>query len=105
FVWVKSIENVGQTISDVLRRELLPWHHPWQPVPGDPPSGKRRTEFYEWLLDLEPTDRLIRYGCDRYFNKLVKRPRTIRAKVKKRRRYPFWLQPYMFGNGRPDPNS
>jgi hypothetical protein len=41
---------------------------------------------------------LIRYGCDRYFNKLEnKKPRTFRATVRKPRPYPYHLKKYMFG--------
>jgi hypothetical protein len=58
----------------------------------------QRREFYRWLLGLSPGARIIRYGCDRYFNKLEKRSRPIRAKIKKKRPYPYWLQHYFFGS-------
>jgi hypothetical protein len=48
-------------------------------------------EFYRWLLGLTPDARMIRYGCDRYFNKLEKQPRMLEPKVRKKRPYPYWL--------------
>ena len=52
-------------------------------------------EYYQWRLALPANSCLIRYGCDRYFNKLAKEPRSI--KEPKKRRYPSWLVPFMFG--------
>ena len=96
-VRVMPVEHLGQTISRVLRRDLQAWQHPWDAaLDGSPPTKPERTEFYTWLLGLVPGDRLFRYGCNRYFNKLAKPPRKIR--VPKKRPYPAWLQGWMFGN-------
>jgi len=99
FVRITKVENLGQTISDVLRADLQGWQHPWSPD-GAPvkPKKARREEFYQWLLSVSFGERLIRYGCDRYLNRLNKKPRTVRAKIHKPRPYPTWLIPHMFGN-------
>jgi hypothetical protein len=84
-------QDVGQAISNVLQRDLDVWKG------FSTPKAKRRAEFYKWTLNLPVDARIIRYGCDRHFNKLHKKPRTIRPKVHKKRPYPYWLQRYMFG--------
>jgi hypothetical protein len=53
-------------------------------------------EYYQWRFALPANICLIRYGCDRHFNKLAKEPRLI--KEPKKRPYPEWLTPFMFGN-------
>jgi hypothetical protein len=99
YVAVTKVENIGQTISDVLGADLKGWQHPFWPD-GSPakPTKAHREEFYQWLFSLPLGERMIRYGCDRHFNHLHKKPRTIRPKVHKPRPYPTWLIPHMFGN-------
>ena len=99
YVRITEVENVGQAVSDVLKADLRGWQHPFWPD-GCPakPRKAHREEFYQWLLSLPFGERTIRYGCDRYFNRLNKKPRTIRPKIRKPRRYPVWLIPHMFGN-------
>jgi hypothetical protein len=100
-VRVMPVDNLGQAISRVLRRDLQAWQHPWQPWLDCPrPTKQNRLEFYTWLLGLAPDARLGRYGCDRYFNKLAKTPRTLRPP--KKRPYPYWLERRMFGNHPPN---
>ena len=100
-VRVMPVDNLGQAISRVLRRDLQAWQHPWQPWLDCPrPTKQIWLEFYTWLLGLAPDDRLVRYGCDRYFNKLAKTPRTPRPP--KKRPYPYWLERWMFGNHPPN---
>ena len=98
-VGITEVEKIGQAISDVLKADLRGWQHPFWPD-GSPakPRKTHREEFYEWLLSLSFGERMIRYGCDRYFNRLHKKPRTIQPKIRKPRRYPVWLIPHMFGN-------
>jgi len=98
FVWVKEIENLGQAVSNVLRQDLEGWQNPYHEPDPWRPKKEQRNEFYAWLLDLSPAARMIRYGCDRYFNKLEKKPRTFQPKVPKGHPYPRWLEPYMYGN-------
>jgi hypothetical protein len=89
---VKETENLGQAISEALRRDLQQWQHPWQKnIIGSEPTEEQRAEFYGWLMTVTPGDRLFRY-----FNKLTKRPRTLKAR--KKHPYPFWLERHMFGN-------
>ena len=102
-VRISEITELGPTISEVIRQDLRGWRHPWQDEldPARPTKAQRR-EFYAWLLGLDPDARIIRYGCDQYFRKLEKKPRPIRAKVHKKRPYPYWLQRYFFGSHRRD---
>jgi len=69
-------------------------------VPQSRPKKVWRAEYYRWLLRLGVGDRMIRYGCDQYFNALKKQPRRIKHKPRKKRPYPGWLKPYMFGGGK-----
>jgi hypothetical protein len=94
--WAKAVTDLAPTINDVLRRDLPLWQHPYSKQLGPRANKTERAEFYAWLLRLNPEERLIRYGCDKYFNRLVKKPRIYRAKLKRKRPYPFWLQPYMY---------
>ena len=99
YVRITEVENVGQAIGDVLKADLRGWQHPFWPD-GSPakPRKAHREEFYQWQLSLSFGERMIWYGCDRYFNRLHKKPRTIRPKIRKPRPYPTWLTPHMFGN-------
>jgi hypothetical protein len=93
-VSIKTVEDLDQTISNVLRRDL----EIWRPQGQDPaPSRGQRLEFYKWLLSLDVRARLIRYGCDHYFNKLAKQPRLFEVKPRKPRPYPYHLKKYMYG--------
>jgi hypothetical protein len=94
---VRNVTDLGSAVSDVLKGDLRLFKHTMSIASASRPNIAQRTEFYEWLLGLPPNARTIRYGCDRYLNKLKKQPRTLRPKVQKKRRYPFWLVPHMFG--------
>jgi hypothetical protein len=97
-VRVRKITKLGPTISKVLRQDLRGWRYPWQDeISPQRPTKAQRREFYSWLIGLSPDARIIRYGCDQHFHKLEKKSRPIRAKVRKKRPYPHWLEPYMFG--------
>jgi hypothetical protein len=99
FLKVKEVTNLGQAISDVLKRDVQGWQHLYQTeITPDRPKKGHRAEYYEWLLDLSPADRVVRYGCDRHFNKLKKKPRLVPVKVRKGHPNPTWLGPYMFGS-------
>jgi hypothetical protein len=98
FLRVKEVTNLGQAIGDVLKRDVQGWQHLYQTeITPDRPKKGHRAEYYEWLLGLNADERVVRYGCDGYFNKLKKKPRLVRVKVPKKRPYPIWLSPYMFG--------
>jgi hypothetical protein len=93
---IDKVQHIGQTISEVLRRDLEPSQHTcyYQPTP----KKAQRTEYYEWVQGLAVGVRMIRYGCDRYFNPLKKQPRVFRPKLPKKRPYPIWLAFHMFGS-------
>jgi hypothetical protein len=102
--YVKALkpQDVGQAIARVLERDPDVWKG------FSPPKAKRRAEFYEWTLNMPVDARVIRYGCDRHFNKLHKKPRICRLKVRKKRPYPRHLEEHMFGRGKwadVDPHS
>ncbi len=90
-VSVQRIKDPKATIDEIANCDLQPWQYEPKPKKAE------RAEFYRWLLRLPPGVRLIRYGCDRYFNELTKRGRTIKAKPRKKRPYPHWLVPHQFG--------
>ena len=95
---VKEVKNLGQAISDVLKRNVQGWQHPYRTeITPDRPKKAQRAEYYEWLLGLKSGERMVRYGCDQHFNKLKKKPRLVRQKIPKKRPYPIWLAPYMYG--------
>ncbi len=97
FLRVKRITNLGQAISDVLKRDVQGWQHLYQTeITPDRPKKSHRAEYYEWLLGLSSDERMVRYGCDRYFNRLKKKPRLVPQK--KKRPSPIWLAPYLFGS-------
>ena len=99
FLRVKKIINLGQTISDVLKRDVQGWQHLYQTeITPDPPKKGHRAEYYEWLLGLSSDERVVRYGCDGHFNKLKKKPRLVRQKVRKGHPKPIWLERHMFGS-------
>jgi hypothetical protein len=91
FTGIEPVKTLGDAISDVLRRDL---EGQW----GFGPKKSHRAEFYSWLVGLRLRARVIRYGCDRYFNKLPKPPRLRLTKIPKRRPKPYWLAPYMYGS-------
>ena len=64
----------------------------WTSVPP-----KIRREYYCWLAGLTPGSRIVRYGCDRYFNPLQKQSHW-KPTIKKGRPYPRWLVPYQYGS-------
>jgi hypothetical protein len=96
-VRVSEITDLGPTISEVLRQDPRGWRHLQDETSPARPTKSQRREFYSWLIGLNPDVRIIRYGCDQYFRKLEKKSRPIRAKVRKKRPYPSWLERYMFG--------
>lgn len=101
-LWAKEIQNLAQTLSGVFDCRFGTWRNPC--VPGEvPPANKeQRTEYYDWALDLRPGERVIRYGCDRYFNRLEKEHRPVRIKARKKHPNPWWLQQYEYGEHDPD---
>jgi hypothetical protein len=97
-IWAKKVENVGQVLSNIFDYRLRQYKDPREANVYWPAKINRASweEYYRWRLPLPTNICLIRYGSDRYFNKLNKEPRKTR--VPKKRKYPEWLIPYMFGN-------
>jgi hypothetical protein len=93
-------QDLPHVISSVLRRDLQLRHHPFEREPWGPtPKRKHRAEFYQWVLRLDAGARMIRYGCDRHFKKLMKKERKPPPpKIPKKRPYPIWLKNHMFGS-------
>jgi hypothetical protein len=97
-IWAEKVENVGQDLSNIFDYRLKPYNDPreagvYRPAKLTMALGE---EYYRWRFPVPTNTCLIRYGCDRYFNKLDKEPRKMRSP--KKRKYPEWLIPYMFGN-------
>jgi hypothetical protein len=99
--WAKEVRNIGPTVNRILKRDLRKWVHPFVGAFDPGPGKARRAEFDRWLLGLDRGDRLIRYGCDRNFNALNKKPRIYRPKIHKKRPYPAHLEAYWFGHQPP----
>ncbi len=99
FLSVREVPNLGQAISDVLKRDVDGWRHPYRTeTTPERPKKRHRAEYYEWLSDLKPGDRIVRYVCDRYFNSLKKKPREVRRKIRKGHPTPIWLHRFWFGS-------
>jgi hypothetical protein len=73
-------------------KSLLPEEADWDGAPNN-----IRRDYYRWLAGLKPGSRIVRYGCDRYFNALHKQSHW-KPTIKKGRPYPRWLVPYQYGN-------
>jgi hypothetical protein len=58
----------------------------------------RQREYLAWLADMKANERLFRFGCDRYFNRLAKIKKPIRVEVGKGHPNPHWLEKYKFNN-------
>jgi hypothetical protein len=98
YLYVNEISDLPNTLLEVLRPGERVWQPPYAAEPSKVPGKKQRAEYYRWLLCLESDERLLRYGCDRYFRPIAKTPRPIVAKVTKPRPNPYWLRPYRFGS-------
>jgi hypothetical protein len=91
FIRVEPVANLSEAISSVMMRDL-------EGRVGTSPKRSHRAEFYRWLLRVPVGTRIIRYGCDRYFNNLVKQSRLRPVKIPKKRPSPRWLAPSMYGS-------
>lgn len=96
-IWIEDVRDSATDLAEVLRTDVCVWQWPGPKADAERPAKKLRSEFYSWQLRILVAQRLIRYGCDRYFNRIIKKPKVITAKPKKPRPYPIWLRPYMYG--------
>jgi hypothetical protein len=93
-----EVDDLPTTLVEVLRPDVRVWQPPRAAEPIKVPAKKERAEFYRWLLRLKADERLFRYGCDQYFRPIVKEPRRVLIRPKKRRPYPEWLARSMYGS-------
>ena len=115
--WAEKVENVAQALSNIFNYGLKSWQDPRDTAGARGESGTKSKwrvtsslfgpadvtralweEYYQWRFALPANICLIRYGCDRHFNKLAKEPRLIKAP--KKHPYPHWLEPYFIGGPR-----
>src|SRR5690349_9754098 len=71
-VWLTKVDHLGASIRSVLSHDLRIWRHPSIDPSKNRPKKATRIEYYAWLLGLTVGARVIRYGCDRYWNDLKK---------------------------------
>jgi len=87
-------------LSEAIKRTFATGFEWWGETIALSKKEKQRlkTNYLSWLFSQKPDERVIRYGCDRHFNKLKKKPRIFKTKAPPRKRpYPHWLEHYMFG--------
>lgn len=96
FLMVAPISDMDAALSSTLvnNRPGI-WRDTTFPDRRSNPSKKLLGEYYRWLLNLSPSGLVVRYGCDRHFNRIIKvlKPEQPR----KRRRFPKHLERYFFG--------
>ena len=100
--WAEKVENVAQALSNIFNYGLKSWQDPRDTAGARGESGTKSKwrvtsylfgpadvtralweEYYQWRFALPANICLIRYGCDRHFNKLAKEPRLIKAPKKR----------------------
>jgi hypothetical protein len=90
-VQVTSIENLTAAISEIISYNPLASF--W-----DKDLADKDKEVCELLIKCKPDERLITYGCDKYFRRKILKAKTRPLpKIKKKRPYPYHLQRFMFG--------
>jgi hypothetical protein len=112
----KEANSVARAIKNLLKLDARRQHYNrapsqsngstgggWSTINLDfRPTEQHRREYREWLATLARPGLLFRHGCDRHFKKVAKMPRKIQLKMKKKHRYPYWLEPFWFGSPRWD---
>jgi hypothetical protein len=97
-VRIEPVENLAEAVTRVFRQDLRVWQYPSDTQEPKQPKKSLRAEYYLWLLSMSCGALSIRYGCDRHFNKLSKKPRPVRIKVRKGHPYPEWIEYNQFGS-------
>ena len=98
FVLIDEVKDIEEATARVLTHDLHVWQHPSHGDGTIRPKQSTRAEYYRWLLGMSSGSLTIRYGCDRHFNKLKKKPQTMKPpKPRKPRRDPTWLARWQFG--------
>jgi hypothetical protein len=98
--WIEEVRDLPAVLVEVLRPDARVWQWPGPDDNADRLSKKFRSEFYRWQLRHPASQRLIRYGCDQYFHRLIKKPKKTQPKIDKKRPKPVWLEKYMYGSHR-----
>jgi hypothetical protein len=94
---IEPISDVRRSLRRILARSRRPKRMPPLDAVLRMPR-QRQQEYYVWLAGVKPNERVFRYGCDRYFNRLNKKRKVPKTKPKKRRPFPYWLEPFWFGH-------
>ena len=94
---IREVSDLPRTVRHVLHQRPRNWRHPLDPSTPIRLPRRERAEYYRWAFKFKIGGRVIRYGCDRHFNRLKKTGPTIRVRPRKRRSYPYHLIPHMFG--------
>jgi hypothetical protein len=97
-LYVEEVRDLPNTLVEVLRLDVCAWQPLYAVEPMGKPRKKQRGEFYRWLLRRGRDEQLFRYGCDQHFRPIIKKPRPIVVKPKKKRPYPEWLARFMYGS-------
>lgn len=92
-----AVPHVDRALKQLFRDGQQAKSTTWS-ADGNVPRPSLRGEYYSWLAGLAAGDRLFRYGCDRYFNRLKKTALPIHHKAKKGHPNPFWLESCWYGN-------
>ena len=95
---IDLIRDVGKTAKALFAAGQCAKHLPPFDAVSSELGRRRRGEYYAWLAACPPGGRVLRYGCDRYFNPLEKAQPLLHLRPKKGHPYPFWLRDQMFGN-------
>lgn len=97
-VVVREIKDLKKTAKSVFATRLISREYPMEFASKRKITKKSERQAYASWRSMYPLrSRVLRYGCDRYFKKLRKKPRTMRPTRNNGHPYPKWLEPYMFG--------
>jgi hypothetical protein len=84
-VWVREVDDLAAAVTRLFRLEIRAWNPVGDTYPTSRLYPQYRAELYLWLMELGQDDRIVRYGCDRHFHKLTKKPHIIRPKKSRKR--------------------
>lgn len=98
YSWIEEVHDLPAVLVEVLRPDVRVWQWSRPEADAERPGKKYRSEFYRRQFRHPPSQRLIRYGCDQYFHRLIKKPKKTQPKIYKKRPKPVWLDKYMYGS-------
>jgi hypothetical protein len=94
---IETVSDTRKSLRELFARSRRPKLMPPLDAVEQLPKPRQR-EYLAWLACMTANERLFRYGCDRYFNRLAKTKKPIRVREKKGHPYPRWLEGHMFNN-------